>query len=32
MPEPIEDEPVPTEAGAALPGVADPLAPAEKTS
>jgi MFS family permease len=32
MPEPIEDEPLPTEAGAALPGVADPLAPAEKTS
>ena len=29
MPEPIEEEPTPTELGAALPGVADPLSRAE---
>ena len=31
MPEPIEDEPVTEELGAALPGVADPLAPEHAT-
>ena len=31
MPEPIEDEPVSDELGAARPGVADPLAPADAT-
>jgi MFS family permease len=31
MPEPIEDEPVSDELGAALPGVADPLAPEHAT-
>ena len=31
MPEPIEDEPVSNELGAGLPGLADPLAPADAT-
>ena len=31
MPEPVADEPVSDELGAALPGVADPLAPADAT-
>ena len=31
MPEPIEDEPVSDELGAALPGLGDPLAPEHAT-